>query len=176
MNRALTDFSKFSDAELAESFIFPVQENHDKAAQQNEDEFWLSRRKQFEARTPEQQIHDRLLQLKFQMEDYINDNRFEASLNFGFYLNEYIKRQGKQDKQFATEVDVKPAVLSQYLNNHRNPTEKFIIRLELHSNKMISALSWLKLLQKDKEHDIVNNTIIRKEESKHIKNRLAFTY
>lgn len=82
----------------------------------------------------------------------------------------------RQDKQFAAEIDIKPAVISQYLNNHRKPPEKFVIRLELHSNGMIPALAWFKLLQKGNEYEIMTDVGIRKEESKHIKNRLEFAY
>ena len=110
------------------------------------------------------------------MEDYVGSNQYQDVLNFGYFLNEYVNRQEKPDKQFAVEIDVKPTVLSQYLNNHRKPTEKFVIRLELHSNGMIPALSWFKLLQKDKEHEIMTNTSIRQEESKHVKNKLEFAY
>jgi hypothetical protein len=172
----LTDFSKLSNAELAEAFIFPSKEPVTAKEKQEEEIFWQERRKQFANRTPQQQIYDKLLQLKFRLEDYIDSNQYEAVLNFGYFLNEYINRQDKQDKEFADEIDVKPAVLSQYLNNHRKPPEKFIIRLELHANGMIPALAWFKLLQKDKEHEIMTNTGIRIEESRHIKNRLEFAY
>jgi plasmid maintenance system antidote protein VapI len=172
----LTDFTKFSNEELAEAFIFPSQKAVTSSEKKEEEEFWQERRKQFENRTPEQRVYDKLLQLKFQLQEYVESDQYKEILNFGYFLNEYISRQRKQDKQFADEVDIKPTVLSQYINNHRKPTEKFVIRLELHSNGMIPALSWFKLLQKDKEHEIVTNKTIRKEESKHIKNRLEFAY
>jgi plasmid maintenance system antidote protein VapI len=172
----LTDFSKLSNEELAEAFIFPSKEPTTAKEKLEEEEFWQERRKQFANRTPQQQIYDKLLQLKFQLEDYVGGNQYQTALNFGYFLNEYVNRQAKPDKEFAADIDVKPAVLSQYLNNHRKPTEKFVIRLELHSNGMIPALAWLKLLQKDKEHEIMTDTSIRKQESKHIKNRLEFAY
>src|SRR5580704_15803871 len=115
----LTDFSKLSNEELAEAFIFPSKEHVTVKEKQEEEIFWQERRKQFANRTPQQQIYDKLLQLKFRLEDYIDSNQYEAVLNFGYFLNEYINRQDKQDKEFADEIDVKPAVLSQYLNNHR---------------------------------------------------------
>jgi plasmid maintenance system antidote protein VapI len=167
---------KYSNRELAEAFVFPSNPPTTPEEIKEEEDFWKERRTQFENRTPQEKIHSKMLQLKFQLEDYVRGNQYKESLNFGYFLNEYINRQEKQDKQFATEVDVKPAVLSQYLNNHRKPTEKFVIRLELHSNGMITALVWFKLLQKDKEHEIMTDTIIRKTESKHIKNRLEFAY
>jgi len=171
-----TDFSKFSNEELAEAFIFPRVEPKTAKEKQEEEAFWQERRTSFENRTPKQKMYTKLLQLKFQLEEYIGSNQCEEVLNFGYFLNEYVNRQEKLDKEFAADIDVKPAVLSQYLNNHRKPTEKFVIRLELLSNGMISALAWLKLLQKDKEHQIMTDKTIRKEESRHVKHRLEFAY
>lgn len=167
---------QYSDEELADAFVFPSDPPTTPQEIKEDEEFWRERRRQFKNRTTQQKIHSKMLQLKFELEDYVRGSQYDESLNFGYFLNQYINRQEKQDKQFAAEIDVKPTVLSQYLNNHRKPTEKFVIRLELHSRGMITALVWLKLLQKNKEHEIMTDTIIRKIESKHIKNRLEFAY
>jgi len=172
----LTDFSKFSNKELAEAFIFPSKAPADVKEKREEEAFWQERRKQFSNRTPQQQVYDKLLQLKFQLEDYISSNQYHDVMNFSYFLTEYVNRQDKKDKEFAAEIDIKPAVLSQYLNNYRKPPEKIVFRLELHSNGMIPAVAWYKLLQKDKEHEIMTNAGIRKKESKHIKNKLEFAY
>nr|WP_315035089.1 helix-turn-helix transcriptional regulator [uncultured Chryseobacterium sp.] len=171
-----TDFSKFTGEELADAFVFPDDKVLSAKEKKEEDDFWKARRNQFENRTPREKMYSRLLQLKFQLEDYIDSNQYVEALNFGFFLNEYVSRQNKKDKDFAVEVDVKPAVLSQYINNHRKPTDEFIIRLELHSNGMIPAISWFKVIQKDKEHEIMTSQKLRDEESKHVKNRLGFAY
>ncbi|MBE5321070.1 hypothetical protein IM793_18030 [Pedobacter sp. MR2016-19] len=170
------EFSKFTDQELADAYVFPsdeIQTAQDKGAEQD---FWTNRRKQFENRSEHEKMYNRLLQLKFQLEDYIGSNQYHKAFNFGYFLNEYVNRQDKKDKQFAIEVDVTPAVLSQYINNHRKPKDEFVIRLELHSGGMIPAISWFKVIQKDKEHDIITNKQLRLEESKHVKNRLEFAY
>jgi predicted transcriptional regulator len=172
----LTDFSKFSNKELAEAFVFPSKAPATEKEKKEEKEFFQERRKKFANRTHQQQIYDKLLQLKFQLEDYISSNQYQDVLNFSYFLNEYVNRQNKKDKDFAAEIDIKPAVLSQYLNNYRKPPEKIVFRLELHSNGMIPAVAWYKLLQKDKEHEIMTDSSSRTEESKHIKNKLEFTY
>lgn len=171
-----TNFSKFTGEELADAFIFPADKVLSGKEKEEEGDFWKNRRNQFENRTHGQKMYSRLLQLKFQLEDYIDSSQYVEALSFGFFLNEYVSRQDKKDKDFAVEVDVKPAVLSQYINNHRKPTDEFIIRLELHSNGMIPAISWFKVVQKDKEHEIITNQKLRDEESKYVKNRLGFAY
>lgn len=171
-----TNFSKFTGEELADAFIFPADKVLSAKEKKEEGDFWKDRRNQFENRTHMQKMYSRLLQLKFQLEDYIDSSKYVEALSFGFFLNEYVSRQDKKDKDFAVEVDVKPAVLSQYINNHRKPTDEFIIRLELHSNGMIPAISWFKVIQKDKEHEIRTSQKLREEESKYVKNRLGFAY
>src|ERR1700743_3677659 len=171
-----TGLEKFSSMELAEALVFPHAKFLSDAEKGYEADFWAERRKRFENRSPQEKIYTRLLQLKFQLEEYVGSNRYQEALNFGYFLNEYVNRQEKQDKQLAAEIDVKADVFSQYLNNHRKPTKKFVIRLELHSNGMIPAITWFKLLQKDKEYEILTNLNIRQEESKHVKNRLEFAY
>jgi len=170
-----TDFSRFTDEELADAFVFPS-EKASTVEKKAENDFWTARRAQFENRTPRQKMYSRLLQLKFQLEDYVDSNQYKNTLSFGYFLNEYVSRQDKKDKQFADEVDVTPTVLSQYINNHRKPKDEFVIRLELHSNGMIPAIFWFKVIQKDKEHEIMTNKELRQEESKHVKNRLEFAY
>lgn len=171
-----TDFSKFTSEELADAFVFPADRKTTAEEKREESDFWEARRKKFDNRTPVQQIYANLLQLKFQLEDYIGSAQYKDKLNFGYFLNEYVSRQEKKDKEFANEVDVTPAVLSQYINNHRKPKDEFVIRLELHSNGMIPAISWFKVIQKEKEHEIMTNLDLRREESKHVKSRLEFAY
>ena len=169
-------FSNYTDQELAEAYVFPSNELQTAEENAAEDDFWGSRRKQFENRSEKQQMLSRLLQLKFQLEDYIGSNKYQKAFNFGYFLNEYVSRQDKKDKQFAIEVDITPTVLSQYINNHRKPKDEFVIRLEIHSGGMIPAINWFKVLQKDKEQDIITNQQLRQQESKHVKNRLEFAY
>jgi hypothetical protein len=172
----IKDFSNHSDRELAEAYIFPHTAATTAEKKKEEEEFWQQRRERFENRLPQEKMYAKLLQLKFELEDYVNSNQYKAMFNFGYFLNEYVQRQGKLDKQFATEIDIKPAVLSQYVNNHRKPPENFSIRLELHSNGLIPAVTWLRLLQKDKEHKIMTDLVVRKDESQHIKNKLTFAW
>ncbi|EDM37881.1 hypothetical protein PBAL39_15689 [Pedobacter sp. BAL39] len=171
-----TDFSRFSREELADAFVFPSDEMVTTKEKNEEEGFWEARRKRFESRSSVQQMFDELLQLKYQLEDYIGSDQYEEKLSFGYFLNEYVSRQEKKDKEFANEVDVTPAVLSQYINDHRKPKDEFVIRLELHSNGMFPAISWFKVIQKEKEHEINTNEELRREESKHVKNRLDLAY
>jgi plasmid maintenance system antidote protein VapI len=115
------------------------------------------------------QPHAGLLRLIFQIEKYITDRKFDPALNFGYFFNEYIKRQEKLDKQIAIEMGVTDAAISQLINNRRKPTKEFIIRLEIHSGGLFPALFWAKLLHKEKEYEIATDLKARIKASQHIK-------
>jgi plasmid maintenance system antidote protein VapI len=120
------------------------------------------------------EIYNQLLELKAHLLKYIESNRFEEKLSFGYFLNEYIRHQKKTDAQFAIEIGVADAAISQYINNRRKPTQKFMIRLELHSNSIFRAIDWFKLLQKEKEWEIITDQNLRIQESNYVRKRLKF--
>jgi plasmid maintenance system antidote protein VapI len=119
------------------------------------------------------QVFAKLLQLKLELEKYIVDGKYDPALNFGYFFNEYIRIQGKPDKQIALEMGVTDAAISQLINHHRKPTKEFIIRLELHSGGMFFALLWFKLLNKEKEYEIATDVAARIAASRYVKTKLT---
>ena len=166
--------NKYSGKELADSFVFRSKLT---PKQKKESDLQLNemRKEMQEQLTPGQVLLSRLLQLKYQMEDSMNAP-YDISRSFGFYLREYLKSFNKKNKDFAKDIDIDETELSQILNRHRKPSEKIIVRLEIHSNKTIPAITWYKVLEKEKEHEILTNKEIRKTESKHVKNRLQVSF
>ncbi|HMJ46675.1 MAG TPA: hypothetical protein VK498_05065 [Ferruginibacter sp.] len=167
--------TKYSASELAESYVFPNDLNKDQREEALET-FREFRKKDSSKRTKESKLLLQLLQLRFWMEDYIQETEFKKNYDFSFFLKEYISRQEKKNKEFASEIDVDPSELSQIINKHRPPNEKFIIRLELHSNNNFPAISWFKLIEKEKTFQLMNDNQLRNSESKHVKSRLNFTF
>lgn len=104
-----------------------------------------------------QEFYRHILQLKSQLETYVYSEQFDSQLNFGYFFNEYIRRQSKPDKEFANDIGVSHAAISQYINSRRKPTNEFLIRLELHSRGLFPALTWLKLIHKEKEYQLLND-------------------
>ena len=166
--------SKYTPKELADSFVFRTKLT---AKEKVEADKQLSEmRKKVQAKTtPQQELLARLLQLKYQMEDYSNNAPYDIKRSFGFFLREYLKSLKKRNKDFASDINIDETELSQILNRHRKPSEKVIIRLEIHSNKTIPAITWFKLLEKEKEHEILTDNRLRTVERKHVKNRLQLS-
>ncbi|MBA3828743.1 MAG: helix-turn-helix transcriptional regulator [Taibaiella sp.] len=163
-----------SPIEINESFISP------ELTQAQKEETILSfrqyRQKIELQRSAKDKLIVQLLQLKYLMEDYLSASSHNEAYSFGFFLKEYIERQNKKNKDFANEIDIDPSLLSQIIHSHRKPSEEFIIRLELHSNKNFPAIIWYKLLEKEKEQEIMNDLEIRNLQKKHVKRKLEFSF
>lgn len=165
---------KYKAEEIAESFVFPNELN--KVQQEQVLDHYREWRKKNELkRTIEDKRITQLLRLKYLMEDYIKENDFKKNHDFSYFLKEYICILELKNKEFANEIDMDPTELSQIINKHRPPNERFIIRLEIHSNKNFPAIIWFKLIEKERTFELLNNTQLRISESKHVKPRLDFT-
>ena len=83
----------------------------------------------------------------------------------------------KKKKGFAQEIQIHETLLSHLINNAQGePNDSIIIRLELHSNKIIPAIYWYKLAEKAKEHQIRTDDSLREKESPFVTHRLQLTY
>ena len=163
---------KYTDKELADSFVFRNKLTPRQRAEANA-ELDAKRKELRQAITPKEILLSRLLQLKYQIADYLDNPNYDNARTFGFFLKGYVEMLNKKNKEFADDIDINQTELSQILNNHRPPSEKVIIRLELHSNKIIPAIMWHRLVEKEKEHKILTNAELRKKEQEHVRNAVA---
>ncbi len=155
-------------AAMAESFVFPVTlPPQQKEKADKELNAILNKRRA--AFTNQEAMEATLTQLRFQMEDYIRDSKFDKKKNFGFFLKTYIARLNKKRNEFAAEIDINPTELSQYINSHRTPPTSIMIRLELHSHKIIPATDWYKLVEKEALHKLSTNKTLRLEQKQFVK-------
>lgn len=163
----------YSNAEIAESYIFPndlTNEERKKAKKQFRD----FRDKSDLQQSKEEKLIVDLLQFKFMMEDYINSGKYNEEMKLGYFLREYIHKLDLKQKDFAEDIGIKPVELSHYLSGRRKPNEELMIRLEIHSNKNIPAIYWYKILEKENEYEIIYDTQLRLKEQKKVKNQLTF--
>jgi hypothetical protein len=165
---------KYSTKELADSFVFRRKLTPKQEAETNKKLSEL-REKNKTKLTEEQILLSRLLQLKYQMEDYSNNFSFDINRTFGYFLREYVKFLNKKNKDFAKDLSIDETYLSQVINRHRMPNDELIIRLEIHSSKIIPAVAWYKIMEKEREYEIATDTSMRKKEQKYVKNSLNFS-
>ena len=151
---------KHKPEEIAESYIFPNDLDLSQRAQSLE--IFQNWRKYNESnKSIKSKLITKLLQLKFVMEDYVKQNEYKKDFDFSYFLVEYIDRLEIKKKEFAQEIDVDPTELSQIINRHRSPNERFIIRLEIHSNKNFPPIIWLKLIEKERTFHLQNDAKLR---------------
>lgn len=158
---------KYTGKELAEAFIFrnDLGERDDR---QIASDIAAAREKIKAGSHKDQTLHFRLLQLKYQIEDYIS-KPFNERYTFGFFLKNYVDVLAIKRYQFAKEISIDETYLSQLINRHRLPSEEIMIRLELHSRNLIKALLWFKLLEKERENEIDTDRSMRAKEKKFVK-------
>jgi hypothetical protein len=81
-----------------------------------------------------------LMQLKFQMEEYMSSPLCSLEASFPKFLMTYIDTLYEKRKDFASDISIKPIVLSHVLNEHREPNDSFLLRLMLHSQDSFKDL------------------------------------
>ena len=165
---------KYTEKELADAFVFrnklTPNQKADSELQMNE------MRKSIQSSiSPNQVLLSRLMQLKYQIEDYLENPNYDVERSFGFFLRSYLNFLNKKNKEFAKDIDIAETELSQILNQHRKPSEKLFIRLELHSSAIIPAITWFRLSEREKEHEILTDNNLRLKEKSHVRNILSFS-
>lgn len=123
--------------------------------------------------TKEDHLRADLLQVKYQMEDVIESLEYHGTMNFGHFLAAYIRAVQKKQKEFAAEISIDETRLSRIIHNKEFPNDELFIRLELHSNNTIPALSWFLLAEKEKAYNISTNKELRKKEKKNVHKTIA---
>ena len=167
---------KYTAEELADAIVFPVTPT---PAQKKEAAKQLAkaRKKRQKEMTENDRLALQLFQLKFQLEDYIQNNReFNPDLTFGHFLKQYVDVLRVKRKDFADEISIDETLLSQFINMHRMPPEYIAVRLEIHSNNAIPATYWFKLVEKQREHELKTDKELRKKENKYVRRKLAVKF
>jgi len=164
-------FEQYTPEELVESFIFPVKLT---AKQQKEADKQLSEhlaKRRAEMTEPEK-LNLRLFRLKFQLEDYINGEHYNPEFTFGYFLEQYLQLTNRKKKEFASDIQIHETQLSQMLKDRREPNNSIMVRLELHSNNVIPAIYWFKLLEKEKAYQLKTDKSLRDYESQYVTHSL----
>ena len=117
----------------------------------------------------------RLLQLKLQMEEYLEKQVYSGLNYFTDSLKMYIDMLYSKRSNFAKDMDISPVSLSQVLNNHREPKVEFLLRLMIHSEEVYKNIcpfkkhTWFRVYYHEKICDTMSNQDHwMPEEEKHV--------
>ncbi|TWW01110.1 hypothetical protein [Chitinophaga pinensis] len=138
--------AELSPEELVDSFVFPVRLNK-KQKQEAAEQLAAARKKSQSATSEEDKLILGLLRLKFQIETYIKSEKYDHKLSFGYFLKEYVSLLQIKRKLFAEELSIDETLLSQLINQKRDPPEYLMVRLEIHSNNAIPADYWFRVME-----------------------------
>lgn len=158
---------KYTAEELAEAFIFPVKLTK-KQEKEAVEQLAAARRESQAKMTDNDRMTMNLFQLKFQLEDYLNEKKYDPEKNFGYFLKRYIDILNVKRKAFAGDISIDETLLSQMVHMRRTPPDYITIRLELHSNNIIPADYWIRLIDKHKEYEIRTDKKLRSKERKFV--------
>ncbi len=89
----------------------------------------------------DQIIRAKLMQLKLKMEEYLKQPIYDNKNHFLDFLKSYIDTIYSTRNGFAHDINIKPIRLSQVINKHREPSEEFILKLMIHSEKVYESIS-----------------------------------
>lgn len=167
-----------------EEFKYLIDSRHltDKEKEKEREAILKVREARFRNRTSFEIQVARLLQLKYQMEAYLEESPEAGIDNPGTYftkfLNIYVNTLYKKKKDFASDLSIDPIVLSQVLNNHRDPQDSFIHRLVIHSTACFEKVCefdqdiWPRIFYQDKVCKFLSGQNTLKEaEAKYVKCR-----
>lgn len=122
------------------------------------------------------QLKTNLLQIKWQMEDYVKWGQLNKKYGFAYFLATYVDTLYSKRVDFAKDVHVSPVLLSQVIGKHREPSLDFILKLMVHSKKVFSLLElfdvsvWYRIYLLDKlHHTLANQTAWLKQYEKQVK-------
>ncbi|MCH8567136.1 MAG: hypothetical protein LAT67_02675 [Balneolales bacterium] len=85
-------------------------------------------------------LRAKLMQLKLRMEEFIKEPDYDDRKHFLTFLESYIDAIYSKRNQFASDIDITPVMLSQIINNHREPNDEFIKKIMIHSDKVFANI------------------------------------
>jgi plasmid maintenance system antidote protein VapI len=106
--------------------------------------------------------------IRARIDRYLETKKYDPAMSFGYFLKEYVDRLLVKRKDFAEQIGIDETLLSQLINGHRLPPDYLPIRLEIQSDKNISAWHWYKLVAMEKEHYIKTDKEIREKQRKYV--------
>ena len=163
---------KYTDEEIAESFVFNDDSLSPEENEAAEREFRELRLKQIQSLTEEQKLFGKLMQMKYSMLDYFDSDKFDPVFSFASQLKKYSIIINRSNKSFAADIDLHYTKLSRIINGKDNPSIELMYRLEEHSKGELPAHYWWRIYSKELEHKIITDLEKRVQEAKKVSNSI----
>ena len=163
--------TKYTDEEIAESFMIPATLT-DKEQKVSDEEFKKIRFHLLNNRTEKQRLMSEITRLRISIKIYLEQEIYSPVFSFGKILEEYISLIKKTKKEFSKDIDIHYTKLSRIINEREEPNVSLIYRLESHSDELIPAIYWWKLMIRKQENLIKSDRDRKRMEGRRVKNKL----
>ena len=137
-----------------------------------------AREARFRNRSEHEKKVARLIQLKYQMEEYLKKPECSSGPCFLKFLNTYVDTLYYKRKHFASDLSIDAIMLSQVMNNHRDPQETFMHRLIIHSQSSYEKICrfnqdlWARVYYQDKVCQFLSTQeMVRDSEERYVTTR-----
>lgn len=165
---------RYSPEELAEGYVFPTELSEAEARALRE-EIRRVREERLRQSGEKERIFADLVRLKLQMRDYIQDRHFDPDMHFGSFLGEYLRIIGRSQKDLAADIGIHPSRFNRILHDREDPNIELVYRLEKHSDRVLPALLWWRLLVKKQEYHLKIDEQARERAARKVKNELKLS-
>jgi len=119
-------------------------------------------------------IYSELLNIKYEIADYLELDFYDADNSFAKYLKKYINVFDLKRKEMAKNLSIHETKFSRIINDKENPGLNVLYRIEEHSNGILKAEMLWRLVGKKIEFEIMGNKKDRRIQSQKVKNRFRF--
>ncbi|MFK8165538.1 MAG: hypothetical protein AB8H12_24030 [Lewinella sp.] len=144
---------KYTDEELADSFIFSI-ESPKEEQQEIREEFLKLRLERLKSMSDEELISLDLFAFKLRLKKYFENDKYDDAFSFSSQLKKYLKITRRSNADVARNLGIHKTKLSRLINQRENPNIDLMYRLETHSSKEIPAFYWWRIFSKELEFKI----------------------
>jgi len=162
---------QYTEEEIAEGYMIPAQLS-EKELEKSNKELLKARMERMAKRSEKQRLIAELARLRVRVKKYLQSDLFLDEFSFGKILSEYIQILSISQQTFARDIGIHPSMLSRLLHDKENPNIRLTYRLETHSDGIIPAVLWWKLISRKQAYLIEQNEAQRKKEGKKVQNPL----
>jgi plasmid maintenance system antidote protein VapI len=122
--------------------------------------------------TEQDRILADIMRLRFDIEQYVNNDIFAFDKTFGNYLAEYMRVLKKNRREISEDLSLHYTKLSRIINDKEEPNIELTYRLGKHSGNLIKAELWWKLIIKKQAFILKRDNETRLKEEAKVKNYL----
>lgn len=164
---------QYTEEEIVDSMLVPADLTETEAAELHT-EMRQIRLKKLRSMTKTDKLLSDVMQLRFDMENYLKKEAFSFEKTFGKYLGAYLHITKKNRREIADDLSIHYTKLSRILNDKEEPNVELSYRLAQYSGNLIKAELWWQLMIKKQAFILRMDQETRQREASKVKNGLLF--